>query len=60
MLRVSFLSSLPSGSPLSNQQQHHQQINPHFSAEETSETIVRLKNLILQSQEETEGFTPAL
>lgn len=53
MLRhfVSFLSSLPSGSALSNQQQHHQQINPHFSAEEISEMIVRLKNLILQ------GFT---
>lgn len=32
-------------------QQHHQQINPHFQAEETTEKIVPLKNLILR------GFT---
>lgn len=48
-LLPSFLSSLrlPTLQRADDDQHHHQQINPHFRAEETTEKIVPLKNLIL-------------
>lgn len=48
MLLPSFLPSLQIPTlQRADDQQHHQQINPHFWAEETTEKIAPLKNLIL-------------